>query len=80
MQFEDRGEYQEEEEQGGVVIPEDERLPPVDAPEEAEAAEIVWDETLIPHGTSTDELSWTEWYAEKEYLPRRGTPVRPLPQ
>ena len=33
MQFEDRGEYQEEEEQGGVVIPEDEGLPPVDVPE-----------------------------------------------
>ena len=45
MQFEDRGEYQEEEEQGGVVIPEDEGLLPVDAPEEQEAAEIEWDET-----------------------------------
>ena len=54
MQFEDRGEYQEEEEQGGVLIQEDEGLPPVDAPEEAEAAEIEWDETLISHGTSTD--------------------------
>ena len=38
MQFEDRGEYQEEEEQGGVVIPEDEGLLPVDSPEEPEAA------------------------------------------
>ena len=55
--------YQEEEEQGGVVIPEDEGLPPLDAPEEAETAEIEWDETLIPHGRSTDELSWADWYA-----------------
>ena len=63
MQLEDRVDYQEEEEQSGVVTPEDEGLPPVDAPKEAKAAEIEWDETLIPHGTSTDELSWTDWYA-----------------
>ena len=63
MQFEDRGEYQEEEEQAGLVIPEDEGLQPVDAPEEPEAAEIEWDETLVPYGMSTDELSWTNWYA-----------------
>ena len=40
MQFEDRGEYQEEEEQSGVVIPEDEGLPPVDAPKEAGGADV----------------------------------------
>ena len=63
MQFEDRGEYREEEEQAGVVIPEDGGLLPVDAPEEPEAVELEWDETLVPYGTSTDELNWSDRYA-----------------
>ena len=27
------------------------------------ALERDWDETLVPSGTSADELSWTDWYA-----------------
>ena len=63
MQFVDREGYHEEDDGEGVEGPEYGVPLHAALPEVQRGVEPEWDETLVPHGTSTDELTRGDWYA-----------------